>query len=263
MFASKSLVEHLARGLIGLGAFVVATFLASDQPWLAVAALPIGLFALRGCPSCWLLGLVETVVFVQALVFARAAREQALLQKAALRVVPAQRERELEMSARGARLATPQFELGDCRRIEWVLGKPIAIDDGVQFGKSALGTITLADRDCAIERDDRGGGDVQQAIIGGHDRRPVSVLQRARADMNRRDRSLQVIRGKYDARGRTLEQTQSFGRELCVPARAILLAERVQIARGVDFFRQTRGMQAEQRGQGERCRCGGWRILEQ
>jgi len=66
MFASKSLVEHLARGLIGLGAFVVATFLASDQPWLAVAALPIGLFALRGCPSCWLLGLVETVVFGRA-----------------------------------------------------------------------------------------------------------------------------------------------------------------------------------------------------
>lgn len=61
MFASRSLTEHLARGLIGLGTFAAARFLAPEQPWLAVAALPIGLFALRGCPSCWLLGLVETV----------------------------------------------------------------------------------------------------------------------------------------------------------------------------------------------------------
>lgn len=61
MFASKSLTEHVARGLIGLGALVAALFLASQQPWLAVAVLLVGLFALRGCPSCWLLGLAETV----------------------------------------------------------------------------------------------------------------------------------------------------------------------------------------------------------
>ena len=66
MFASKSLVEHGARGVIGLGAFACAVFLAPHQPWLALAALPVGMLALRGCPSCWLLGLVETVVLRRA-----------------------------------------------------------------------------------------------------------------------------------------------------------------------------------------------------
>ena len=66
MFASQSLAEHLARGLVGLGAFAAALFLASHHPWLALAALPIGLFALRGCPSCWLLGLVQTVALGRA-----------------------------------------------------------------------------------------------------------------------------------------------------------------------------------------------------
>jgi len=60
MFGSKSLAEHLVRGLIGLGALVAAVLLAPRQPWLAVALLPVGLVSLRGCPSCWLMGLIET-----------------------------------------------------------------------------------------------------------------------------------------------------------------------------------------------------------
>jgi hypothetical protein len=61
MFASRSLPEHLARGIVGLGALVAAAPLAPLHPWLAFAALPIGLLALRGCPTCWLIGLVQTV----------------------------------------------------------------------------------------------------------------------------------------------------------------------------------------------------------
>jgi hypothetical protein len=61
MFESKSLAEHLARGVVGLVAFAAAVVWAPRQPWLAVALLPVGLVALRGCPSCWLLGLVQTI----------------------------------------------------------------------------------------------------------------------------------------------------------------------------------------------------------
>jgi hypothetical protein len=61
MFASKSLLEHLARGIVGLGAFVAAALLAPLHPWLALAALPVGFVLLRGCPTCWLVGLVQTV----------------------------------------------------------------------------------------------------------------------------------------------------------------------------------------------------------
>jgi len=62
MFASKSVPEHFLRGIIGIGAFAAAVSLAPLHPWLALVGLPIGLIALRGCPTCWLLGLVQTVV---------------------------------------------------------------------------------------------------------------------------------------------------------------------------------------------------------
>jgi hypothetical protein len=61
MFASKTVVEHLARGVVGVGAFALATAIASSPPWLALVLLPVGFVALRGCPMCWTVGLVQTV----------------------------------------------------------------------------------------------------------------------------------------------------------------------------------------------------------
>jgi hypothetical protein len=62
MFASKSIVEHLARGVIGLGAFAAAIAVAQPYPWLALLLLPLGFVALRGCPTCWTVGLIQTVL---------------------------------------------------------------------------------------------------------------------------------------------------------------------------------------------------------
>jgi hypothetical protein len=62
MFASNGVGEHLARGLVGLGALAASTFWAASHPWLALAALPVAVIALRGCPMCWTVGLVQTVV---------------------------------------------------------------------------------------------------------------------------------------------------------------------------------------------------------
>jgi len=61
MFASKSLPAHLARGVVGLTAFVAAARLAPLHPWFALLALALGLFALRGCPTCWAIGLLQTI----------------------------------------------------------------------------------------------------------------------------------------------------------------------------------------------------------
>jgi len=61
MFASKTVLEHLARGVVGLGAFAAAFVLMPLHPWLALAALPVGFLSLRGCPSCWLVGLAQTI----------------------------------------------------------------------------------------------------------------------------------------------------------------------------------------------------------
>lgn len=63
MFSSKSIAEHLVRGVIGLSALAAASgLMASSHPWLGLAALPVALVALRGCPTCWLLGLAQTVI---------------------------------------------------------------------------------------------------------------------------------------------------------------------------------------------------------
>jgi hypothetical protein len=62
MFASRSILEHLARGAIGIGAFMASGPLASTRPWLALALLPVAFIALRGCPLCWTVGLVQTVL---------------------------------------------------------------------------------------------------------------------------------------------------------------------------------------------------------
>ena len=61
MFASKGIVEHLARGAVGIGSLIGAVHFAPAYPWLVLAALPVSLFALRGCPTCWTIGLFETV----------------------------------------------------------------------------------------------------------------------------------------------------------------------------------------------------------
>jgi hypothetical protein len=61
MFASKTITEHLLRGVFGVGCFVVAVAGSSTSPWLTLVLLPFALLALRGCPMCWTLGLAETI----------------------------------------------------------------------------------------------------------------------------------------------------------------------------------------------------------
>jgi hypothetical protein len=62
MFASKTISAHLARGAIGIAALATAFSAANTHPWLALAALPLAFIAFRGCPTCWTLGLIQTVV---------------------------------------------------------------------------------------------------------------------------------------------------------------------------------------------------------
>ena len=62
MFASKTILEHLFRGAIGLGAFASAVALTPTHPWLSLAMVPLALVTLRGCPLCWTMGLVQTVL---------------------------------------------------------------------------------------------------------------------------------------------------------------------------------------------------------
>lgn len=60
MFASKTMTEHVARGVVGLGALSVAVRLQQTDAWLTLLLIPLALVALRGCPMCWTVGLLQT-----------------------------------------------------------------------------------------------------------------------------------------------------------------------------------------------------------
>jgi hypothetical protein len=60
-FASADVPSHLARGAIGFGSLLVAFALWPIAGWAAVAPAALGVVALRGCPMCWTVGLIQTL----------------------------------------------------------------------------------------------------------------------------------------------------------------------------------------------------------
>ena len=59
MFGSAFLGVHLMRGAAG-GSTRVGHSHQTAHPWLSLGAGVAALVALRGCPMCWTVGLVET-----------------------------------------------------------------------------------------------------------------------------------------------------------------------------------------------------------
>lgn len=60
-FASTSLPRHLIRGAVGFGALVGSIALIPLVGFLSLLLAPVGLLALRGCPTCWTIGLIQTI----------------------------------------------------------------------------------------------------------------------------------------------------------------------------------------------------------
>lgn len=60
-FASRSFPEHLLRGLTGFAALAAALTVTDRHPWFSLALGLLALIAFRGCPVCWLTGLIETL----------------------------------------------------------------------------------------------------------------------------------------------------------------------------------------------------------
>jgi len=60
-FGSASLGAHLMRGAVAAALLAWAIADQAAHPWLSVGAGVIALVALRGCPMCWTVGLVETL----------------------------------------------------------------------------------------------------------------------------------------------------------------------------------------------------------
>ncbi|MGW0394851.1 hypothetical protein ACWDYJ_29005 [Streptomyces sp. NPDC003042] len=60
-FASSSLPRHLVRGVIGFGGLIGSVAFIPMAGPVSLLLLPVGLLALRGCPMCWTVGLIQTI----------------------------------------------------------------------------------------------------------------------------------------------------------------------------------------------------------
>ncbi|WP_240981750.1 MULTISPECIES: hypothetical protein [unclassified Streptomyces] len=60
-FASTSVPRHLARGALGFGLVVGAVALVPVAGPVSLLAAPLALIAFRGCPTCWAVGLAQTI----------------------------------------------------------------------------------------------------------------------------------------------------------------------------------------------------------
>ncbi|ROR37741.1 hypothetical protein [Kitasatospora cineracea] len=58
-YASATLPRHLLRGAVGFGAVAAGFGLLPVFGPVVLLAVPIGLVALRGCPLCWTVGLLQ------------------------------------------------------------------------------------------------------------------------------------------------------------------------------------------------------------
>lgn len=61
LFASRSVAVHVLRGAIAATLVAWAWLHQSSDPAFAVGAGILALVAMRGCPACWTIGLIETV----------------------------------------------------------------------------------------------------------------------------------------------------------------------------------------------------------
>ena len=61
MFGSAFLGAHLMRGAAAAALLAWAIIHQTAHPWLSLGAGAAALVALRGCPMCWTVGLVETL----------------------------------------------------------------------------------------------------------------------------------------------------------------------------------------------------------
>ncbi|WP_437097182.1 hypothetical protein [Streptomyces sp. enrichment culture] len=60
-YASKSVTRHLARGAIGFGLIIGSIALVPVAGPATLLAAPLALVAFRGCPTCWMVGLAQTI----------------------------------------------------------------------------------------------------------------------------------------------------------------------------------------------------------
>ncbi len=62
VFGNRTIGLHLLRGILGVAALYAAFSTMNDTVWPSIILLPAAIFLLKGCPLCWTMGLIETIV---------------------------------------------------------------------------------------------------------------------------------------------------------------------------------------------------------
>lgn len=60
MFCSTSITGYLVRGVLALAALLGGVAL-TPHFWPALGLFPFAIYLMRGCPICWLMGLLEAL----------------------------------------------------------------------------------------------------------------------------------------------------------------------------------------------------------
>jgi hypothetical protein len=61
-FGSRTIRLHLLKGFLGLAALYGSLSTMNRTLWPSLVLIPLVLYLLKGCPTCWTIGLIETVV---------------------------------------------------------------------------------------------------------------------------------------------------------------------------------------------------------
>jgi hypothetical protein len=61
-FGSPNVAVHLLRGIVGIALVVVALQYASTWGWWTLVPAIVAFVCLGGCPMCWTVGLVDTIL---------------------------------------------------------------------------------------------------------------------------------------------------------------------------------------------------------
>jgi len=61
-FGNKTIGLHLVKGFLGFVALFVSLSTIDQMVWPSLILLPLVVYLWKGCPMCWTLGLIETIV---------------------------------------------------------------------------------------------------------------------------------------------------------------------------------------------------------
>ena len=62
VFGNRTIGLHILRGILALAAIYGSFSTMNYTIWPSIILLPAAIFLLKGCPICWTMGLIETIV---------------------------------------------------------------------------------------------------------------------------------------------------------------------------------------------------------